>query len=171
MNWLRDNILGALIGLIIPWVLKFLYYQLNLFKKRTLKGVWNGYHLTYYDGTFKILHSVWTIRRGVFQDYTVIAQHSNVTYTGAIKPELNDLVITMKSTSHKEVVVYRFNNPLKSKQEIIPGIWLSYDHDINICSAAAFLSKEQLTEEELMKKFSEYFQKETGLPLMRIKGR
>jgi len=168
MDGIANTIGGALLGLVLPWIIKFFYHLFRRYRNLHLLGDWYGYHLSYIDGKELIINSDWKIKRGIFRDYSVNYKHNNLEYNGTVTTELTHLIFKFKSLKHKENVIYRFNNPLQSKFDLIPGLWLSYDHDFYICAGGAFISRKEFSTDELHEYFLKYFKIDNNLPLIKI---
>lgn len=92
-------------------------------------------------------------------------------YNGYLTLEGEDRIIFFgKSTTQNERVVFRFPNPLGSANDIVFGLWLSYDHDKYIASGGALLTKENLTNEQAEETLREHIVScvNNGLPLLRV---
>jgi hypothetical protein len=72
-------------------------------------------------------------------------------YKGTVRIENDQLLIEMDATTHNEHLVYRFLNRIPSNASVVPGIWMSFDHDSHPAAGAAILSDQNMTAEEAEK--------------------
>jgi len=67
-------------------------------------------------------------------------------------------------------MVFRFANPLKSTNDIVWGLWLSFDHDGHVACGGAILTKEGLSEADAASAMKECVVScsERDIPLLRV---
>ncbi|MGO9319798.1 MAG: hypothetical protein ACLQBY_03185 [Solirubrobacteraceae bacterium] len=72
-------------------------------------------------------------------------------YKGTLRIENDQLLIEMDATTHNEHLVYRFLNRIPSNASVVPGIWMSFDHDSHPAAGAAILSDRAMAADEAEK--------------------
>lgn len=117
--------IGALIGLILPYVFKVILFISRCFRKHYLEGIWYEYHLNFMDDTSVLKKEVWRIKKG-FLEKLVIRTNSvpdgKQKYKGVIYSERGHLVVKFKATTHLEEVFCRFPSPIPLHSKQIVGL-------------------------------------------------
>ena len=75
-NWLIFAAVGALIGYLIPYFVKFISFTIRRLKRNIIKGDWFVYHPTNRENEFIIESSKFNIRSGYYNPY-VIREYKN----------------------------------------------------------------------------------------------
>jgi hypothetical protein len=154
-SWIIVLALGAVAGTAIDKYGGILLYPFRLLRKDHYTGEWWEYHLSYLQGHRTLRQSKLAIRHGLrtgvrradFWHIPAGATSDNqkeISYKGTLRIEGNQLLIELDATSHKEYLVYRFFNRIPTNAEVIPGIWMSYDHDSNPAAGAAILTNKPM---------------------------
>jgi hypothetical protein len=161
-NWILVLLLGALAGTILDKYGGTLLYPFRLLGADQYEGEWWEYHLSYRGGERTLRRAKLSIRRGLRTNVrrasfwhipagTSDSRRRELAYKGTLRIESNQLLIEMEATTHKEYLVYRFLNQIPSNARLIPGIWMSYDHDSHPAAGAAILSDHDMTTDEAEK--------------------
>ena len=159
-NWIIVTIIGAVVGALVSQYWTIIFYPARLLKADTLGGDWYDYHFTFLHGKRYLAESIVKVRRGMLADRSVYVQDQDlVRYSGGIDPNRKDglsykgsvqvegphLIMKLRATSHREVLVFRLINRLPSNASIIPGVWMSFDHELNPTAGVMVLSRERMT--------------------------
>jgi hypothetical protein len=142
-------------------------------KLKCLEGKWFEYHWTdaaEANKKFKWLESKLNAAPGLFKSYKLDYENHGFLFRGEARyidkkdKALNGDILfevhqkSMSSIS-KATIYFRYNIPEKSiSDDVITGIWLSYNFGKNITSGASILSKTAIPPAELDTKFDEYFE-------------
>jgi hypothetical protein len=171
-NWLITTFIGAVIGLLLPYLVDVTKYLWRYWKSEPLVGQWFEYHANFVGGENHISSGVWKINKGFSHEFTVNFTHNTggkLEYRGALFEERGHIVAELKSYSHRnESLYYRFMNPIASER-VIPGIWLSFERDGRICSGAAILSKEELPMSEVLGTLKTLIESSSKFPALVVK--
>lgn len=158
-NWIVVTLIGAVIGAIASQYWSIIFYPLRLLKHDPLMGGWYDYHFTFVHGRRYLAESIVSIRRGLLvgrsirmQDQDLIRysegldrdRKDGLTYRGLVSVEGPHLLIRMHATSHNELLVFRLINRLPSNASVIPGVWMSFDHELNPTAGIMILSRQQM---------------------------
>jgi hypothetical protein len=169
-NWIVTALVGAIIGWAFPYIGKAIYYVFRRLEKDYLEGDWYGYHWTYKGGQSVLNKSRWRIKKGVFHRFAVKEAHQDgMNYGGYAEVERSQLVVKIHSGRNSETARFRITWPIPSNAHILRGIWLSFDHDSKIASAAQLLSRDELTDSDAIAKIKEAMRWEKDRPAMRVK--
>jgi hypothetical protein len=79
-NWAILTLLGAIIGYIIPYPIKFFFFIIRRFQREILEGTWHKYHITIHNGTPRIEGGLWNIQKGLSSEYVVKESRSSSLY-------------------------------------------------------------------------------------------
>jgi hypothetical protein len=159
-NWIIVTIIGAVIGAVVSQYWTVIFYPVKLLRSDSLGGCWYDYHFTFVHGKRYLAESIVRIRRGILSERSVYVQDQDlVRYAGGIDPDRKDgltykgnvqvegphLIVRLRATSHKELLVFRLINRLPSNASTIPGVWMSFDHELNPTAGVMVLSRERMT--------------------------
>jgi hypothetical protein len=161
-NWILALIIGAVVATLVDKYGGVILYPLRLLRKDHYLGEWWEYHLSYLHGHRTLRRSKLSIRRGLRTNvrrahFWHIAPDAaggprkELVYKGTLRIENDQLLIEMDATTHNEHLVYRFLNRIPSNASVIPGIWMSFDHDSHPAAGAAILSDRDMTDDEAEK--------------------
>jgi hypothetical protein len=135
-------------------------------------GTWHEYHLSFFNDVQKLVSGEWIIKRGYFHKL-VIEFTTNVgkplRYKGHIILEKGHMIAVLKGVSHDEHLFYRFIEPIPSNDNRVGGLWMSYDHNRDICCSASLLSTDELSEESAQTGIQMLTDSTAGVPIIRIK--
>ncbi len=170
-HWLIVALIGAMLGLLLPYLARVPRFVWRLRTTEPLEGEWFEYHTTFVGQKQRTSSGVWTVRKGFFNRLVVEFQHETggtLAYKGYLFEERGHVVVVLKSASHAtETVYYRFIDPIASERPI-PGLWLSFDREGSICSGAAILSHKSMEESEVTSMFGNFFQRTAKIPALRV---
>jgi hypothetical protein len=176
-NWIIVIIIGAVVGAVVSQYWTLVFYPVKLLKTDSLRGVWYDYHFTFVHGKRYLAQSIVRIRKGILTERSVFVQDQDLvrysgdidpnrrdglTYRGTIQVEGPHLIVKLRATSHKELLVFRLINRLPSNASIIPGIWMSFDHELNPTAGVMMLSRERITSNDATNMLLELSRAERG---------
>lgn len=171
-NWIVEIIIGTVLGLALPGLIRVIRFVWRRRKPDRLEGVWYEYHVTFENGQAEIVGGTWRVRRGL-RGLRVAYEHKDdekLRYGGLVARERGHLLAVLHASGDAETLYYRFVDPVGNRS-VVPGLWLSYDRDGYICSGSAFLSlKEQDDKAEIRRLLSGAVELETSSPALRIFG-
>lgn len=162
-NWIIVTLIGALIGAILSQYWTILFYPLRLLKHDPLLGDWYDYHFTFVHGRKYLAESTAVIKRGLLTSRSIRMQDQDLirysegpehdlrdglSYKGVVLVEGPHLLIKLHATTHKEFLVFRLLNRLPSNASIIPGVWMSFDHELNPTAGIMMFSRKKLDRNE-----------------------
>lgn len=158
-NWIFVTVIGAIVGAIVSQYWMIIFFPLKLLRKDPFRGDWYDYHFTFMHGKRFLAQSMVSVSRGFLVDRSIRVQDQDIVrydgdvdlnrkdglaYKGSAKVEGPHIVIRLHATSHEEVLVFRLINRLPSNAAMIPGIWMSFDHDRNPTAGIMILSREKI---------------------------
>jgi len=170
-NWIVTALVGAVIGWAFPYIGRAVYYLCRRLEKDYLEGDWYGYHWTYKGGKPLLNKSKWRIRKGFFHRFAVRYTHqSGMNYRGYAEVERSQLIVKIHNGKNQETARFRVTWPIPSNARLLHGIWLSFDHDTKIASAALLLSRDELSDADAIARIKGAMRWEKDRPAMRVKG-
>jgi len=158
-NWIIISVVGAILGALIARYGSIVLYPIRYLKKEPLIGDWFDYHFTFVNGARYVAESPVKIRRGKLRgisveirDQDVVSQSGvldnkrtdGLTYRGTLRREGPHLVVEVHGVGHIELLIFRFIYRLPSNDAVIPGVWMSFDHDMNPTAGLMILSRTRL---------------------------
>lgn len=156
-NWLPEAFVGAVIGLLLPYIKHIIQYILSIFQDRYFYGTWYSYYFGFKDGNLVLREDVWLIDRGFKYRYHIVVTNikKGLEYTGYLSEELDHYIAVLKAKTHKETVYIRFPLavPTIEDRKFI-GLSLARNSYGNPCSNLNILSQHRLTEMEVKTTFS-----------------
>ena len=161
-NWLVVLIISAVLATLVDKYGGAILYPYRRFKKDQWVKDWCEYHLSYKDGQRILRQSKLSIKRGLWSSARRVkfwhlpsdaadGLQNRLLYKGTMRFEKDQLLIEMDAKTHKERLVYRFINRIPSSDSVVPGLWMSYDHDSRPAAGAAILSDREMTADEAEK--------------------
>jgi hypothetical protein len=161
-NWIVTCVVGAILGVLATYFAPALGYPFRRLKKSPLERLWYEYHFSYLGGRLVLRQAKLKVRKGILSRYVVTFDHERseavqpggpfgakeLSYKGSLKYEHDHILLALDGVSHEESLSYRFINKIPSNDSVLPGIWMSYDHDLNPASGTAILSKDQLSPDD-----------------------
>ena len=150
---LMKTILGALIGLSIPYIIKSIVYIFRRFRRSRIEGSWYAYHATLIDDRVQVINTTWEFTKGfssqfVVTTYKKINDKSVVYAKGTLNRERNFLLIKLKTIEHEEGVSMRFLDPVEPADSLTWGLWLSFDYHGDLFAGPIVISRKELQEKE-----------------------
>ena len=158
-NWAVVTIVGAVVGALAQKYGSLVLYPLRRLKQEPLIGAWYDYHFTFLNGNRYVAESPVLIRHGrltgisvEINDQDVVSESGSLnnkrrdglTYRGTLRHEGPHLVVEANGVRHTELLVFRFIYRLPSNDAVIPGVWMSFDHDMNPTAGLMILSRKRL---------------------------
>lgn len=171
-HWLAVIFIGTVIGYLLPHLLRSVAYIFLYFKGHPLVGTWHEYHWSFVNDVQKLVTGKWVIKRGYFHKLVVKFTTDvgrPLRYKGHIILEKGHMVAILKGVSHDEHLFCRFIEPVPSNATRVGGLWMSYDHNRNICCSPSLLSSEELNEEAARSDIATLTDSVASVPIMRIK--
>lgn len=171
-HWLLVAIIGAVIGLLLPYCGRTVVWVLRRFKEFHLEGEWYEYHLTYVGGNPVLRGERWHIGKGFFAKLSVDANSTSpdggLRYKGTIVEERSTIVVKFKAISHTEQVACRLTSPIPSHDRTLLGFWLALDFDGRIAVGPEVLTRDQLSPDSVRELFGAKIEAHPGSYLMRL---
>lgn len=169
-HWLTVALISAIVGFLLPYVIKVIVFLFLRFRKNYLEGKWHHYHWTYLKNNPILIHSEWRIKKGILHRFIVQAKQirTKLFYKGYIKIEGDGLFLVFHSNQHDEHPVYRFPYPISSNCDLIHGLWLSFDHDKKIASGGSLLSRNEIPEDKIVGLLKSKLKSEKNIILSKV---
>jgi hypothetical protein len=175
-NWEVTLILGAVVGVLVIPIWQLIVYPARRLRPHSLNGRWYEYHLTFVSGRVALRFGIVCIKPGIRSRYIVTAEYSDgppqgdgqlptpkLWYRGRVLPsEADQVVILLKGLSHPETAVFRLLDRIPSNDNVVPGIWMAYDHDLAPAAGVAILSRSSLPPEQAMRMLQSWLIQEKG---------
>ena len=144
--------LGALLGAAFPFIwssLRFVVADLILRRARdVLEGPWHAYHFTRRDGSIRLRHEIWFIRRN-WRSRMVVStedpESPNLKYTGLVVRENDEIFVTLSGVAHKERDLYRFHKWIPDA-DVLYALNLGVDLNNRPMCVLYLLTREPLTD-------------------------
>jgi len=151
-NLLISSFISALIGLALPYTIKFIIYLYRRKKQDNLCSQWYSYSLMIEDDSPKIFEGTVKISKGVFSLYKSKIYENGLLYKGNVFIENNHILMIHKTNieSRSETACIRLDYSAYNMQNRLHGYWLSYDSENHISCSAIILSKERIIEREVL---------------------
>ena len=158
-NWIITALVGAILGALVVPTVRLLAYPARRIRSHQLGGSWYTYHYSYVNGKPALRYGLLTISTAIASRYavrlttsarTIGAEQSPVepilTYRGRTVPDhVGHLVIMLYGNSHKELLMFRFLSRIPSNAQVVPGVWMAYDHDGHPAAGSEILSRTPLS--------------------------
>lgn len=157
-NWIITTLLGVIAGYLFPYLIRFLLLVIRRFQREIAEGVWHGYHVANREGTSYIEHYLWNIRKGLLSEYVIKETRpplKGTIYKGTLSFERNFWLIKLHALKHKEEVSIRLFSPITTADEKTWGLYLGLDFQGRSSSGPIVISKEEMTDTDVLKLFSE----------------
>jgi len=157
LNW-PDAFLGAILGIIlgtlIPFIIKRIYYKFKKDKNFTLMGEWFSYNLTYREENIQIAEYEWRFKRNLINGKYIAAGQSLIDpliqYNGELEISNDYLYLWGKGKHHDENVTWIFRRIFPyNKEDSMSGVFLGLDYDKFPFSGLSLISRVKITHENL----------------------
>lgn len=150
-NWLIFAAVGALIGYLIPYFVKFISFTIRRLKRNIIKGDWFVYHPTNRENEFIIESSKFNIRSGYYNPYVIreYKNNSQLFAKGALTFERNYLLIRLNTVAHEEKVYIRLYSPIGTADNIAWGFFQSIDYLGKPISGPIVFSRDEMSSDEV----------------------
>lgn len=167
-NWIVTAFVGAVMGWLLPFAIRAAWFLCQRFQKDHLEGTWHGYHWSYMKDSPTLYRSTWRIRKGVLHKYSVVnTLQDGMKYRGYIVVERGQLIVRTHRRANQETARYRFYWPISSNDDLLEGLWLSFDHDVKIAAGGHILSRKPLADADAIAALAKVTRWERKEPLMR----
>lgn len=169
-NWLLQSILGAIIGILLPYLFRLIKNLYYFFSKESFwVGKWFVYHWSFYDEEPRLFKSTAEIKKAFLHRYSVKVTQSetNLVYSGTCRMGDNEMVMKFYSKNHEENFIIKFEKVIASKEKMY-GLWLSIDHDRHIASGVQLFTRKALTDLEIEGEIIRGVAIESGKGIMKI---
>jgi hypothetical protein len=158
-NWIIVTLIGALIGAIVSQYWTIFFYPIRRLKHDPLLGTWYDYHFTFVHGRRYLAASAVVVKRGLLTSRSIRMQDQDLirysegpehdlkdglSYKGVVLVEGPHLLIKLHATTHNEFLVFRLINRLPSNSSMVPGVWMSFDHELNPTAGIMMFSRQKL---------------------------
>lgn len=163
--------LGAMMGFILPYFIKFIIYLFKRFTPTPICGEWKSYLWWTNNGKIELCTMNVIIKRGVFCSYNVTFSDSTSIYRGTACIEDNNLCISMNScdTILKASTFHRFELSTGEKRSQLYGFWLSFDGDKKVSCGGSILAKENIDVASIANIIQTEYIMNKDVPLMALK--
>jgi hypothetical protein len=155
-NWVVTAVVGGVLGAgaarlgLLPW--QFLRHRLTA---HPLLGLWHEAHWTFLHGRQVLGRGEIRLTRGVRTPVRVhvvsrpvgATSTDTLSYRGEIRAEKGHHVLVLTG-SHDETLIMRLLAHLPTHDAVLPGVWMSQDHDSRPASGVLVLSRTELPDEE-----------------------
>lgn len=170
-NLIISSLIGALIGLCLPYIFIAFKYVIKRCSKNNLCGEWFSYSLLMENNSPKLADGKVKIGKGIFSLYKTLWVENGLKYKGQLQIENNHLILSQKTNNEfrTETSCIRIDCSHYSDYNSLHGFWLSYDSDNYISCGPIILSKEKLTSNVAMDKLKLFTQVYDNL-IMRIEN-
>lgn len=172
-NWLISALIGAVFGYLLPLLPASLRYLVGKFRRSQLEGLWHQCNYTFSDGRQILCREEWKIARGFLHPYALKVSGlpgDGRRYRGQITHERNHLIAIYQASTHTETVYARFHFPATPEGQVVPGIWLSFDHDGCVTAGVQVLSQTKLTDAECLQAIRQCSKMITEVAVLQIAG-
>ena len=160
-DWLVSAVLGAILGALVAPASMLAMFPIRRLKPHIFHGKWYSYHFSFLGERLVLRYGIFNVRTGIRHRYSVTRLSSGgrpsepyklpkpiLKYRGRVYNERDHVVMSIAATTHVETAMYRFLGRIPSNTTVIPGLWMSYDHDTNPTAGVAIISREQLSDDE-----------------------
>jgi len=174
-HWLIVALVSALLGLLIPGIVRIFQATVRRFgkPKEPVVGTWHSCFYNFDESKVRFTRYLWKVRKGVFCEYAVSSRcldDPSVRYTGTMFHEGSTLVCVMKGKHHTETIFWRFPLPIVSSSKPLVGLYLSLDWQRNTVVGCEVLSRYELSQEDLDDLLKERVKQTPKMRLIRIKA-
>ncbi len=163
--------LGALIGFILPYLIKFIIYLFKRFFPTPVCGEWKSYIWWTNNGKIELCAMNAIIKRGILYQYNVTFSDSTSLYRGTACIEDNNLCISMNSCDPilKASTFHRYELSTGEKRNRLFGFWLSFDGDKRVSCGGSILAKDNIDTASIANIIQTEYRMAKDVPLMTLK--
>ncbi len=153
--WFVVSIIGAILGLLMPFIWKILVFSVRKLSTHHLEGLWFGYYFIIENDVPKLGSETLQIQKGIFHYLVIEGESLNQAisiqqkYSGNVYEERNFLIIQMKPTGHDEHIFIRLKRPIPGNDKFMYGLWSALDFDGNASVGPMIMSRKELSKTEL----------------------
>lgn len=163
--------LGAMMGFILPYLIKFIIYLFKRLIPTPVCGEWKSYLWWTNNGKIELCTMNTIIKRGILRSYNVTFSDSTSIYRGTACIEDNNLCISMNSGDPilKGSTYHRFELSTGEKRNRLFGFWLSFDGDKKVSCGGSILAKESIDMASITNIVQTEYSMAKDVPLMVLK--
>lgn len=149
---LINSFISALIGLGLPYTIKFIIYLYRRGKQDNLCNKWYSYSIMIENDSPKIYEGTVKISKGVFSLYKSKIYENGLLYKGNVFIENNHILMIHKTSieARSETSCVRLDYSAYNMQNRLHGYWLSYDSENYLSCGAIILSKERMDQQTIL---------------------
>jgi hypothetical protein len=154
-NWVLSILIGAIVGYLLPYIIKSVDFIVRRFHKEMAEGVWHVYHVTNREHRTQVECSTWRIRKGFNHRFVVEEQKATlgfVPYRGVLRMERGFWLVKLAGTKHEEKVMVRLLSPLPSGDSTSWGLYLGLDFEGRSVAGPVMISRNDLAADEALRK-------------------
>ena len=172
MNEYLTILLSAFVGWALPYIFKFLFYIVRIYKKSPIYGNWYLYLWWTDNGNVEFVEMNALIKRGILHRHKIKCWDDVSRYFGEVKIEDNNLCIEMNADDTIQVssTYHRYDLSTLEKRNQIYGFWLSFDGDNNVSCGGAVLARARISNENKETIIKENFKINRNCPLLVLKS-
>lgn len=163
--------LGALMGFILPYFIKFIIFLFKRFIPTPICGKWKSYIWWTNNDKIELCTMNAIIKRGILCSYNVTVSDSRSLYKGTAHIEDNNLCLSMNSCDPilKSSTFHRFELSTDEKRNQLFGFWLSFDGDKKVSCGGSILAKDNIDIASISNIIQKEYSMNTDVPLMVLK--
>jgi hypothetical protein len=169
--WIVVALVGAVIGLLLPGLLRVPLWALGLFRRHPLQGVWHHFWYNFDTDEPRLKHEQWRVKRG-FRGPLRVKTRSTVAgeprYSGYIEFENEFALVHLKARGHNEQVHHRHPLPVPGADRILVGMVIAQDYGGLSSAHASVLARRELTEAQVKALLAQRVRQENEYALMRV---
>lgn len=160
-NWIIVSLVGAVLGALVARFGGLIVYP---FRRQVIAGgSWFLYHRTFRQGQMHLIRSRLTVKKGIFggAKVSVVETVGSRTeeYTGSVTVEASHLLMQIKGIAvrNSASVLFRLESPVPPNDQVVFGLWLSYDLDRRPAVGVLMLSRTELSDNEADDNLNRWF--------------
>lgn len=152
-NLLISSVISALIGLAIPYCIKYFLFLIKRASYDNLCGQWYSYSLLTENNHAHVLSGTVKISKSVLSLYKTLIHENGLTYKGNVYIENNHLLLIHNTSieTRTETACVRVDYSSYINRSTLHGYWLSFDSDNHISCGAILFSKTKLSTDEVLR--------------------
>jgi len=151
-NWLIAALIGAFLGICLPYLFLAIRFLLRLMRSDQFCGNWYHHFYNYQGGVVNFKTETWKVRRGLRKRFLVIARSTvagEPIYRGFAWFEKDFLVVQLRAGGHEEEVFQRFHRPVPAGVMTLVGVSIAQDYDGRASAGGNVLSQRRLGEKQV----------------------
>ncbi len=171
-HWIVPSIIGALIGLVLPVLVKGAVSLVGRFKGHYMKGLWHHYYVNYDTTSAKCCHELVRVRSGIRNRFSIVCFEPDSKATlakGMMEYEKDFVILTVRSLRHEETAFIRLQLRIPTDSFILVGVSLAQDGNGLASVGMNVFSKTVLSEEDVLQVISERALLDSTCRVIRVK--